>query len=113
MKIQDELDTLRAGHGAIESATYLDMRSGTVLYSSAANRDPQERLDSLCATVTAVLGGAEGDAGEAVSLRATEALILHRSLVDPAEALCLVCTPDVDVGDVIGTARALLNGAGR
>ena len=112
MRIQDELDTLRAGHGAIESATYLDLRSGTVLYSSAANREPQERLDALCATATAVLGGADGDAGEAVSLCATEALILRRSPADPAEALCLVCAPDVDVGLVIGTVRSMLDGAG-
>ena len=110
MTIQDDLETLRDGHGAIESATYLDMRSGTVLCSSAETRQPQERLDALCAVARDALGGADGDAREAVSLRATEALVFRRSPRDPAEALCLVCAPDADVAKVIGGARGALPG---
>ena len=110
MSLEAQLDTLRSRNGLIESASYIDMRSGTVLYTSSTVRPPQERLDQLCMTATDILGGVDGEAAEAVSLKATEALILCRAPREPGEALCLVCAPDVEVGSALADARSALGG---
>ena len=111
MAILQHLEELRTGLPAVEIAAYMDLRSGTVLGKSAAGDEPQERLDALCAQASDLLGGASGETDEAVMMRSTEALVLRRAPNAPAEALCLVCAPDVDIARVMEGARRALDAA--
>lgn len=111
MAILQHLEELRTGLPAVETVAYMDLRSGTVLGKSAAIEQPQERLDALCSLASELLGGAQGEADEAVLMRSTEALVLRRAPEAPAEALCLVCAPDVNVSRVLGGARRALEAA--
>lgn len=111
MAILQHLEELRVGLPAVETVAYLDLRSGTVLGKAAAIDEPQEQLDALCALVAEIMGGASGETDEAVLMRSTEALVLRRSPDAPAEALCLVCAPDVDISEVMEGARRALSQA--
>ncbi len=111
MSISENLDTLRKNRSAVETATYLDLASGTVLYSSTAVRQPQERLDRLCATAKSLFDEAMDGAAEAVSFGPTEALVFCRSDAAPSEAVCLVCAPDIDLAEILGAAQRVLTGA--
>lgn len=113
MSVTEDLDALRAQHADIETAAYVDMASGTVLYTSARTRPPQERLDALCVLAQQFLDGPMGSTNEAMVLKSTEALFLHRSANAQGEALCIVCAPSVDIGEMLGSLRSLtgrLNG---
>ncbi len=112
MAILQHLEELRIGLPAVETVAYMDLRSGTVLGKSSAVDEPQERLDALCALVGEILGGASGETDEAVLMRSTEALVLRRAPGAPAEALCLVCAPDVDISQVMEGARRALGETG-
>lgn len=111
MSISENLDALRASRSSVETASYLDLSSGTVLYSSTAVRQPQERLDKLCATAKALFDEAADGAAEAVSFGPTEALVFCRSGEAPTEAICLVCAPDIDLAEILEAAQKVLAGA--
>lgn len=110
MSILDNLEALRRSHRAVETAAYLDLSSGTVLYTSATVRQPQERLDALCATAKALLGEPGDGTAIAVSLRSTEALVVSRSPQSPSEALCVICAPDAAVSEILEGARKAFSG---
>ncbi len=111
MAILQDLEKLRFDLPSVEIVAYMDLRSGTVLGTSAAGDEPQERLDALCALASEILGGASGETNEAVMMRSTEALVLRRAPGAPAEALCLVCAPDVDISRIMESARRALEAA--
>lgn len=108
MNVAQRLDALRSAHNEIDTATYVDMGSGTVLCSSARIEAPQERLDALCATAKQCLNGPMGHADEAIVMKATEVVFCARSQTNPSEALCVVCAPGVSVADAAGWARNLV-----
>ena len=113
MSISETLDALRQSRTAVETATYLDLSSGTVLYTSTAVRQPQERLDALCSTAQTLFGEADDGAADAISFGPTEALVFCRSGQASSEVVGLVCAPDVDVPDIIeATHRALATAEG-
>lgn len=108
MSISDTLDALRQSRTAVETATYLDLSSGTVLYSSTAVMQPQEHLDALCVTAKSIFDHAPKDSADAVSFGPREALVFCRSLRSDTEIIGLVCSPDVDVSDILdATHRAI------
>lgn len=111
MSVAENLDALRRSRAAVETATYLDLSSGTVLYASTSIRQPQERLDALCATAKALFGAAGDGSAEAISFGPTEALVFCRSDSVPNEAVCLVCAPDVDIAEMLGAAHRALKPA--
>lgn len=111
MSIPEQLDALRRDSADVETATYLDLGSGTVLYASTSVRQPQERLDALCSTARLLFDEAADGSAEAVSFGPTEALVFCRSESSPGEAVCLVCAPDVDLGAVLGAAQRVLAAA--
>lgn len=112
MAILRNLEELRQAIAAVETVTYMDLGSGTVLGRSSAVDLPQERYDRLAALASEILGGAGGETDEAVLLKPGEALVARRSDRAPAEALCLVCAPDADVGLILDGARRALDGQG-
>ena len=112
MSISDTLDALRQSRTAVETATYLDLSSGTVLYSSTAVVQPQERLDALCVTAQSIFDHAPRDSADAVSFGPTEALVFCRSPRSETEIVGLVCAPDVDLSDVIEATHRAIREAG-
>ena len=108
MSISENLDALRQSRTSVETATYLDLSSGTVLYASTAVRQPQERLDELCTTAKALFGEADDGAANAISFGPTEALVFCRSGETSSEVVGLVCAPDVDVPDILEATRHAL-----
>ena len=111
MSIPDNLEALRKAKAAVETATYLDLSSRTVLFASTAVKQPQERLDALCETARMLFGAAGDGSAEAVSFGPGEALVFCRSVDAPEEAVCLVCAPDIDIAEALEAAHGVLTSA--
>lgn len=109
MDVTSHLEALRRAHAGVETAAFVDFRSGTVLCSSAAIAPPQERLDALCTSAANLLAGPAGDAQRAVTLTPKEALLVQRAAPDASEALCLICAPDADINGVDAALRQTAN----
>lgn len=105
MDVIEQLETLRGAHRAVETAAYVDFRSGTVLASSAAIAPPQERLDALCKTAGLLLDGPAGEATHAAMLSPMETVIVQRAATNAGEALCLICAANADLADMTTAAR--------
>ena len=113
MGIADQLNAMRRDFSECRMATFADLASGLVLFTSADGRVPQERLDALCGRARWIFSGAAGEAASAM-LRAPVQqavlpdgdglLVLVRSPSEPDEALVCHCTADVDLPSF--TARA-------
>lgn len=117
MGIAEQLNVLRRDHPACRVATFTDIASGLVLFSSADRRLPQERLDALSrrarellrgsahAAATGVLGG---PVTEAVVTESDGLLVVVRSPTEPDEALICDCAEEIDLAAFTeGAARAL------
>jgi hypothetical protein len=112
MGIADQLNALRADFPACRVATFADLSSGLVLFTSSAARMPQDRLDGLTARARALVGPAsEAGAGllaarvdHAVASEGEALFVLVRSPVEPDEALICQCDADIDL--TAFTARA-------
>jgi hypothetical protein len=113
MGIAEQLNALRADYPACRVATFADLSSGLVLFTSAAARMPQERLDALSGRARALLAGPAGAVGaallgapvdHAVGSDGEAILVLVRSPTEPDEALICHCDADIDVAAF--TARA-------
>ncbi|MDU8943352.1 hypothetical protein [Ovoidimarina sediminis] len=112
MAVLKDLKRIREAGPGIEAVAYVDMATSTVLATSSAIDEPQERFDGLCDAAIALLDGADGEPDEAVRMASTEALVVCRSAADQEEALCLVCAPDADVSAVMHHARAAFDAEG-
>ncbi|MEM9342582.1 MAG: hypothetical protein AAGA87_06015 [Pseudomonadota bacterium] len=108
MAILKNLEALRLGHPGIEAIAYVDLGSETVLGKTSAINEPQEEFDALSATASEIIGGATGEADEAVRLQATKSLIIRRAPLAPSEAVCVVCAPDIDVLSVLNHVTVAL-----
>ncbi len=108
MTILHQLDELRTGLPGTEVVAYVDLGAGMVLGWSSAMVQPQEWLDELCVSANEILGGAGADTGEAIKLSATGAMVLLRAPDAPAEALCIVGAPDIDLDAARYKARTVL-----
>jgi hypothetical protein len=106
MGIADQLNALRADFPACRVATFADLSSGLVLFTSAASRMPQDRLDALSGRARALLSGPAAEAGahllgaavvHAVASDADGIVVLVRSPVEPDEAMICHCDPEIDV----------------
>jgi len=112
MAILKNLEALRLGHPGVEAIAYVDLGSGTVLGKTSAINQPQEEFDALSADASGIIGGPNGEADEAVRLQSTEALIVRRAPLAPSEAVCVVCSPDVDVLSVLNHVTVALEANG-
>lgn len=117
MRAAEELSSFREAVPGCRVATFADLSSGLVLYTSSHTRLPQERLDALCAKARAMLvtGVPSGVAaalgsgvGSAVVPDDQSLLVFVRSAADPNEAILCDCTFETDVNAVIAGAAAAL-----
>jgi hypothetical protein len=113
MGIADQLNALRADFPACRVATFADLSSGLVLFTSAASRMPQDRLDALSGRARALLAGRAAAAGAdllggpvdiAVASDGGALVVLVRSPAEPDEAMICHCDEGIDLGPF--TARA-------
>jgi predicted regulator of Ras-like GTPase activity (Roadblock/LC7/MglB family) len=121
MGIAEQLNAMRADFPACRAATFADLSSGLVLFTSAVSRMPQERLDALSAQAQALLAGAAARAGEAllgapvehaVVSDAEGLVVLVRSPVEPGEAMICHCDADIDLGAFAARAARELSALG-
>lgn len=117
----NNLDALRRVLPGCSVVALGDLAAELVLCASHAGQVPQERLDRLCATASALLDGATGrDAATvlgaakgvgldvATVLTGLETQIFVRSQVDRADVLCCVCARNVDITEAADLARSTL-----
>lgn len=121
MGIADQLNALRADFPACRVATFVDLASGLVLFTSAASRMPQDRLDSLSARARRLLAGPAAEAGagllgasvdHAVATEGEELVVLVRSPAEPDEAMICHCDGGIDLSAFTARARQELAALG-
>ena len=113
MGIADQLNAMRADFAGCRMATFADLASGLVLFTSAKGRVPQERLDALCGRAKILFSGAPAEAAtsvlgapvqQAVVSDGDGLLVVVRVPNEPDEALVCHCDRDIDLPSF--TARA-------
>jgi hypothetical protein len=106
MGIADQLTALRRDFPACRVATFADLSSGLVLFTSASSRLPQDRLDALSSRARALFAGPAGQTGaallggpvqQAVMSDAEGLIVLVRSPAEPDEAMICHCDADIDL----------------
>lgn len=124
MEVTDKLEAIRAEVPECVAVAFADLSARMVLSVSTRTRQPQEALDDLSAAAADLLDGpaaapmsrllGEGTSrvGHAVTQSRSETRIYVRSSSDPAEALCCICAPMVDIDAVMLHAKAALEHIG-
>lgn len=117
MGIADDLTALREDFPGCRVATFADLSSGLVLFTSAAGRLPQERLDALLGRAAALFGGPAGGAGaallgtpvqHAVLPEGEGLLVTLRSPGEPDEVVICQCDADIDLAAFMAHAADVL-----
>lgn len=118
--IAGRLDGLRQEIPGCRLVALADLSSGLVLVASSAERQSQETLEALTLSASEALNGAAaqgalqliGPVDEAAVLSSRSVRAFVRSPDDPAEVLCCVGGPEVDVGALILASRRVLAALG-
>lgn len=106
MGIADDLTALRRDFSGCRVATFVDLSSGVVLFTSAAERLPQERLDAVLDRAAGLLEGPAGAAGTAilgepllgaVAPEGEGLLMALRRAEEPDEVVICQCDADIDL----------------
>jgi hypothetical protein len=121
MGIADQLTALRRDFPACRVATFADLSSGLVLFTSAASRLPQDRLDALSNRARALFAGPVGQTGAALLGGAVQQavladddglVVLVRSPAEPDEAMICHCDAGIDLAAFATRARRELAALG-
>lgn len=117
MGIADDLTALRRDFPGCRVATFADLSSGLVLFTSAADRLSQERVDALLERAAALLDGPAGTAGtailgapvlRAVAPEANGLILALRSSEEPDEVVICQCDGDIDLSAFAARAANIL-----
>ena len=122
MNIMDRLTNLRTSTPGCVLVALADLSSGIVLCASSAIKQPQERLDSISSnavnllasettrTASFILGSTEqSQIDEIVALNSSNAQMFIRSQKEMSDALCCICSIDVDTETFMSRARTVLD----
>lgn len=107
--VADILEKLVADHEACRVAAYADLATDMVLVTNKGHNLRREALDALCREASLTLAAADGGAGQChTALTATRdnLKLFIRTDDEAQEALCCVCSPDVDVRALLPAIRA-------
>lgn len=117
--IQEHLKALLEEFPESQIVALVDMSSGIVLGVSAKVRQPQERLDAFCEAATVQLLGQTATAfadaldmpqitmlRQSVVVSESQTTVFLRLPQDMSEALILVCSPAVDVAQLLEAAKS-------
>ncbi len=126
MELAEKLDDLRLKFPGCRTLAFADISTGMVLCASAADHLRQEHLDSLCSTAAEMLNGSiakpvcdafadNENTGifQAIIIEPTEIGIFLKSRHNPADALCCVCAPTIELGAFLQDARENLSRFGQ
>ena len=113
--VVDELDTLLSGSAGCQTIAFADLSAQMILVTDTASNLPREKLDRLCRQAVGVLGvngrPVLGDLpGQTAVVADPSGLnVFLRASDEPDDALCCVCTPEVDLDKFVADATACLN----
>ena len=115
MTLSTQLDAIRSGEPACHALAFVDLNASMVLANSAAASAGQEHWDALCQVAKQLLDGTAvaGDddnppVTNAIVLDPDEVTIFARSSSAPEDALCAVCSTQVEVCAILAKMQALL-----
>ncbi len=121
MGIADQINALRREFPDCAIATFADLASGLVLFTSSTARLPQEQLEALVIRARDLLDPAAQEAAQvllgspvrhAVLTLEDGLLVVVRSSEDPDEALICRCAPHIDLGAFVAAAARELAALG-
>jgi len=112
--VVDDLDALQSKFPSCETVAFADLSTQMVLVTNTDSNQRRETLNMLCAEAAVALGSnkrpAFGDTPSSAAFIATkdQLRIFLRAPDEPADVLCCVCKPDVDVASFLSDARPCL-----
>ncbi|MEL6682717.1 MAG: hypothetical protein AAFQ09_08730 [Pseudomonadota bacterium] len=112
--VVDALDALQSSFAGCETLAFADLSTQMILVTNSATTSPREALDALCKEAALTLGtkgtiAIGSDQSTAAIIAGEDQLrVFMRASEEPADVLCCVCQPDVDVAGFIPAARACL-----
>jgi hypothetical protein len=113
--VADVLDALHSKFDECETVAFADLSTQMVLITNSDASHRRETLDRLCAEAAMALGtskkpAAFGDTPSSAAFVATnnQLRIFLRAPDEPADVLCCVCKPGVDVAAFLSDARPCL-----
>jgi len=122
MSITTRLDALRSEFPDCSVVAFADLSTRTALCASQQDALPQEQIDALCqvgaellnddmAAQVATMFGEGGDRNvhQAIVMTPVDLRLFLRSKVDPVDALCCICSTQIDVGQFAKAAWDHLN----
>ncbi|MBM7067981.1 hypothetical protein [Actibacterium sp. 188UL27-1] len=115
--VSDELDSLRSAFPDCQTVAFADLSSRMILKTSSAQKTPQELMDRLCEEAVSIFGDIgsnlslsdDTDAAQAVVFTSTSLKIFLRGAQEPADILCCVCSPSIDVDSFLRHAQPALD----
>ncbi len=113
--VADVLDALHSKFDECETVAFADLSTQMVLITNSDANHRREVLDRLCAEAAMALGtvkkpAAFGERPSSAAFIATndQLRIFLRAPNEPADVLCCVCKPGVDVASFLSDARPCL-----
>ncbi len=117
MGVQDDLGAVIAAFPQARLVAFADLSSRMILASQGRDDVTQEHLDRLCAQARASFDDplfalsveAFGEPNGALVLGEDGLRVFLRSEIEPADALCCICDPGVDLPDLLASIRVALD----
>ncbi|MFQ6551268.1 hypothetical protein AAD018_002865 [Aestuariibius insulae] len=118
MSISDDLDSLREQFPECSAIAFADLSARMVLVTSSRKILRQEALDALCAEASLLFEGAGGTSALSVTGDVSDTAVVAtpdginlflRATAEPADLLCLLCSPEVDTAGLLAQARPSLD----
>ena len=113
--VVDDLDALYGKFSECETVAFADLSTQMVLVTNSDADEPREALELLCAEAALALGTAKkpaafGDTPSNTAFVASndQIRIFLRAPNEPADVLCCVCKPQLDVVSFLSDARPCL-----
>lgn len=112
--VADALDRLHDEFPTCDTLAFADLSANMVLITNSETTFRREGLDSLCAEAALAFGDegapALGDHPAMTAIVATRdhLRIYIRDAQEPTDALCCVCSHDIDLDSFLKNARACL-----
>ncbi len=112
--VVEDLDALHGKFAGCDTLAFADLSTQMILVTNSDTAYRREALDKLCAEAALALGTKKkrglGDTASDTAFIATkdELRIFLRAPTEPADVLCCVCKPDVDIPSFLSDARPCL-----
>ena len=117
MSVVDMLASVTAAFPAARAVAFADLSSSMVLASQGRANMTQEHLDRLCREARTCFDDplfglsvqAFGEPHSALLMGPDSIRVFLRSEVDPADAICCLCDPGIDLAGFVAKLREILD----